>query len=97
MQYYVYMLRCEGGSLYTGVTTDPERRLAQHSGEKKNGARYTAMRRPIGYERIWKAADKAAAQRLEWRIKRLTKQYKEKLVQGGRVESLSLEEYETVM
>lgn len=43
----VYILRCADGSLYTGIATDLERRLAQHNGELGGGARYTSGRRPV--------------------------------------------------
>ena len=43
----VYLLRCADGTLYCGVTTDVERRLAMHNGKKPGGARYTRGRRPV--------------------------------------------------
>ena len=45
MSHYVYILRCCDGSLYTGYSTDPERRLKEH--QEGNGARYTRGRRPV--------------------------------------------------
>ena len=45
--YYVYMLRCGDGSLYTGITTDPVRRFAEHQGQGGRGAKYTAARRAV--------------------------------------------------
>ena len=86
--YYVYLLRCEGGALYAGITTDPARRLRQHKGELAGGARYTALRRPLGYAALWQAEDRAAASRLEYRLKRLTHGEKEALVRGETPEGL---------
>ena len=43
--WWVYVVECRGGSLYTGMTTDVERRIAQHNSGK--GARYTRTRRPV--------------------------------------------------
>lgn len=84
--YYVYLLRCEGGSLYTGVTADPERRFLQHlAGRSGGGAKYTSSRRPLGMEAAWTAPDRAEALRLEGRIKALPKEKKELLVSGGRL------------
>ena len=80
--YYVYILRCEGGSLYTGITTDPARRLRQHKGELSGGAKFTAWKKPLGYAAVWTAPDRSAASRLEARIKRLTHAQKEALIAG---------------
>ncbi len=45
-EWFVYMLRCADNSLYTGVTTDIERRLKEHN-EDKAGAKYTRAKRPV--------------------------------------------------
>ena len=50
-EYYVYMLRCRGGSLYTGVTTDPARRYGQHCAGK--GAKYTRAHPPETMAALW--------------------------------------------
>lgn len=44
--WYVYMVRCSDASLYTGVTTDVNRRLIEHN-SRKSGARYTRSRQPV--------------------------------------------------
>ena len=80
--YYVYMLRCGDGSLYTGITTDPVRRLAEHQGQGGRGAKYTAARRAVRMEAIWTAEDRSAASRLERNIKLLAKREKEALIAG---------------
>jgi len=46
MSYFVYMVRCADDTLYTGITTDLERRVAEHNGSLK-GAKYTRARRPV--------------------------------------------------
>jgi len=68
--WYVYLLRCADGSLYTGVATDVQRRLRQHNGELVGGAQYTRGRRPVAL--LWTEAweDRSAAQRREAAIKR---------------------------
>jgi predicted aldo/keto reductase-like oxidoreductase len=81
--YYVYILRCRDGKLYTGITTDPVRRLAEHNGQGGRGAKYTATRRPVTMAGCWEAGDRASASRLEWRIKALTRPEKERLLQIG--------------
>jgi putative endonuclease len=72
----VYLLQCVDGSLYTGVTLDIRRRLAQHNGERSGGPRYTRGRRPV--QLLWSepAADRATAQRREAAIKRLPRDAK---------------------
>ena len=79
--WFVYMLRCADNSLYTGVTTDIEKRLRQHNGLEKNGARYTRARRPVNLALHEPCPDRATAQRREAEIKRLSKADKEQLVQ----------------
>lgn len=70
--FYVYILRCEDGSLYTGITSDPRRRFAEHlMGDR--GAKYTRMRRPKEPAALWAAGTHRAAASLEWRIKRLSR------------------------
>jgi putative endonuclease len=67
----VYMLRCADGTLYTGITTDVLRRVAEHNGERGPGARYTRSRRPVQLVYVEAAPDRAAASRREAQIKRL--------------------------
>ena len=82
--YYIYLLRCRDGSLYTGITTDPARRLRQHKGELPGGAKFTAGRKPVGYAGVWEVYDgRGAASRLENRVKGLTHAQKEALAAGG--------------
>jgi putative endonuclease len=70
--YYVYFLRCADGSLYVGITTDLRRRLREHRGEGGRGAKYTRAHPPLGYAGAWLAPDRAAAGRLEYRLKKLS-------------------------
>jgi putative endonuclease len=67
----VYVLRCADGSLYTGITTDVSRRLAEHNGNGAAGARYTRSRRPVALVHAEAACDRAEALRREAAIKRL--------------------------
>jgi putative endonuclease len=66
---WVYILRCCDGSLYTGWTTDVERRLARHCAGK--ASRYTASRLPVELALALPMLDRTAARREEARIKRL--------------------------
>ena len=76
---YVYLLRCEGGSLYSGITSDPVRRLRQHLSLEKGGAKYTRGHRPLGYAGVWQAESRSAALRLEAYFKRQSHRTKEEL------------------
>ena len=80
MMYYVYMLRCEDGSLYTGITTDLARRFEEHRNGK--GAKYTRSRGAVRIEAAWSCEEKGDALRLEMAIKKLPKGKKEKLAAG---------------
>lgn len=80
--YFTYLLRCADGSLYAGITTDPARRFAQHAGHLHGGAKYTACHRPVRMEAVWRTGDRAAASRMEYRLKQLTKLEKEQLIAG---------------
>ena len=81
MAWYVYMLRCGDGSLYTGSTTDVERRLREHQGGA--GARYTRSRPPVTLAYAEEAPDRSAAQRREAAIKKLPRAQKLKLIGKG--------------
>ena len=80
--WFVYMLRCMDGSLYTGVTTDLERRIKEHNGEgaKGRGAKYTKARRPVTLVYCEKANNRSSSQVREGELRKLSKTQKEKLL-----------------
>ena len=78
MAWYVYMLRCGDGILYTGITDDVERRLAAHRSGK--GAKYTRGRGPLELVYTEEQPDKSAALRREVQIKKLRREQKEALI-----------------
>lgn len=78
MTWTVYLARCSDGTLYTGVTTDLERRLAEHNAGC--GASYTRSRVPLALVYREPAPDRSGALRREHAIKRLSRAEKEKLV-----------------
>ena len=80
--YYVYILRCEKNFLYTGITNDVERRFNEHVEGGKKGAKYTKVHKPLGVEAVWEAENKSDASKLEYRIKQLSKNEKEDLIQN---------------
>ncbi len=76
----VYILQCADGTLYTGWTTDLERRLQAHNSGR--GARYTRGRRPVRLAYREEQSDRSAAQRREAAIRRLSRADKLKLIEG---------------
>lgn len=79
---FLYILRCGDGSLYTGITLDLERRLAEHRAGR--ASRYTRSRLPVALV-WWREVDSwGDALREEIRIKRLKRTGKEALVSGDR-------------
>ena len=74
--YYVYILRCAGGTLYTGIAADIERRMKEHFGQTEKCAKYTRSHRAESLEALWTALDRSFASKLEYRIKQLTKAQK---------------------
>lgn len=75
--FFVYMLRCRDGSLYTGYTVDVAARLQAH--EEGRGAKYTRSRRPVTLAYMEELPDKSAAMKRESQLKKLNKAEKEKL------------------
>lgn len=71
MSWWVYLLRCGDGTLYTGITDDLDRRLAAHNAGR--GAKYTRSRPPGDAGVAGGAADKSAALRREYAVKQLTR------------------------
>ena len=80
-KHYVYMLRCADDTLYTGWTTDVERRVAVHSSGKC--AKYTRARLPVELVYTEEFEDKIEAQKREYAIKQLTRAEKEYLIESG--------------
>ncbi len=80
MTYFVYMLRCEDNSLYTGITTDIRRRFGEHAARNGKGAKYTSVHRAAAVAAAWETnGGRSAASKLEYYIKHLRKADKEML------------------
>lgn len=77
--WFVYILGCADGTLYTGITTDLVRRVAEHNGERNGGARYTRARRPVVLMWSEQLPDRASASRREAAIKRLPREDKARM------------------
>ena len=76
--WYLYILRCGDGSLYTGITTDVEKRFRAHQSDK--GAKYTRGRGPLEIVYREECGDHSQALKRELAIKALTRQEKEALL-----------------
>ena len=76
--HYVYVLECADGTLYTGYTTDVERRVAEH--DAGEGAKYTRGRTPVEVVLTEGFDTRAAAMRREHEVKALSRREKERLI-----------------
>ena len=83
MAWFVYMLRCRDGSLYTGVASDVERRFAEHLSGR--GAKYTRSHPPVAVVYREECADKSAALRREAAVKKLPRKQKLDLIKGDTI------------
>lgn len=82
MEWFVYLLRCADDTLYCGVCTDVERRVAEHNTSPR-AARYTRARRPVSLAWQQGLESRSDACREEARIKRLSRAAKERLIGRG--------------
>src|SRR6185436_3907401 len=67
--YHVYIVKCNDGTLYTGITNDLERRLRQHNGNMWGRAKYTRGRGPVQLMYVEKYATRKEAAKREYEIK----------------------------
>lgn len=82
--WFVYVLECADGTYYTGITTDVERRVAEHNcGRAGKGARYTAARLPVSLVYQESAPDRSAASQREYVLKQLSRAQKNAYFKGG--------------
>ena len=79
--WYVYILKCSDGTLYTGITTCLSRRVNEHNNSAK-GAKYTRSRRPVKLVWSQKAINRSEASKKEYQIKKMTRSKKLNLVKG---------------
>ncbi len=74
--WHLYIVKCSDGTLYTGITTDPKRRLQEHNNGSK-GAKYTRTRRPVSDMVVLGTyTEKSAALRAEHLFKKLPRRMK---------------------
>ena len=68
--YFIYMLRCEGNSIYTGITTNLERRMSEHFEKNEKCAKYTNTHTAKKLEAIWQTENKSMESKLEFNTKK---------------------------
>lgn len=80
--WFVYIVQCRDQSLYTGISTDVQRRFAEHQDQGRLCARYLRGKGPLQLVFSCEVADRASALRLEYRIKQLSRAQKQELIAG---------------
>ena len=89
LDWYLYLIRCHDGSLYTGITTDVARRFAQHQGKCDIGAKYLRGREPLVLVFQKKLGSRSLALSVESKVKKLSKARKEELIRADtRIEEI---------
>jgi len=83
MNWYVYIVECSDGTLYTGISNNIGKRIRAHN--LGIGSKYTKGRRPVKLLVKWDCADKSQASIMEYRIKGLTREDKQRLILNGQV------------
>ena len=78
--WYLYLIRCRDNSLYTGISTDVARRFVQHQGKGNAGSKYLKGRGPLSLVFQKHLGTKSLALKVERRVKKMTKERKEKLI-----------------
>ena len=81
-EWYLYMVRCDDGSLYTGISTDVAHRFAQHRGEGDAGSKYLRGRVPLTLVLQKNLGSKSLALKVERKVKKLSKARKEELIRA---------------
>ena len=83
LDWYLYLIRIHNGSLYTGITTDVDRRFAEHVAGGKKAAKYFRGKGPLKLVFSRKVGSRSLAMKAEAKVKKLSKLEKENLVRGA--------------
>ena len=92
--WHLYMVRCADGSVYTGISTDVQRRWKEHQRGGARAARYLRTRRPVDLIFSAMIGERGAALRAEHAIKQLEKSQKEALAKGLLALRVVLDDYD---
>ena len=80
--WFLYLIRCRNGRLYTGITTDVERRVEEHESGDKKGSKYLRGKAPLKLVMKKRVGDRGMALKIEAKVKKLPKTKKELFVDG---------------
>ena len=81
--YSLYIVECNDGTYYIGITTDLERRIEEHNSDEKKGAKYTKARRPVKLVfSVSEIKNRKLASRGEIHLKKLTRKKKQLIISG---------------
>ncbi len=84
--WYLYIIRCHGGTLYTGISNDVARRFEKHKEMGKQSAKYLRGRGPLELVFQKKIGSKSSALKMEHKIKKLSKTEKEIIIHKGDID-----------
>jgi len=87
MSYFLYILKCKDGSLYTGITTDVKRRFEEHKSGK--GGHYTRSKKALKIIYTEKCKDRSSASKRESEIKKWSRVKKFRLINNGNGEGVN--------
>ncbi len=87
--WFLYLIRCKNGNLYTGITTDVKRRVEEHESDDKKGSRYLRGKAPLELVMKKRVGSRSMALKIEAKVKKLPKTKKELLV-GGKIKILEI-------
>jgi len=82
MKSYIYIIECEDGSFYTGITKNLQKRMKEHFKKTANGAKYTKSHTIKEIKMVWECDHYSDAAKLEYQIKRLGRKKKEELIKN---------------
>lgn len=85
--WYVYIVECADGTLYTGISNDVNKRIEKHNSGK--GAKYTRSRTPVVLKWSCEAENRSEASKLEYKIKKLTRKKKLELIKMGNLQNIT--------
>lgn len=88
MSYFVYILKCSDGTLYTGLAKDVQKRVLEHNSSEK-GAKYTRVRRPVELVYTQALEDRSCATKRELEIKKLSRCKKLELIHAFKQEKFN--------
>lgn len=80
--YFTYIIECEDGTLYTGITNDVNKRMSEHFNRTPKCAKYTRTHKAKSLVALWQSENRKTASKLEWHIKHISKEQKLKIIKS---------------